>query len=265
MSRYILLTAVLFILTAFPADAEYRPNPTLPVPSDPQIFVCDVLGSLGIGCGNSAPQSYQPGSAGIIGPATSTAATQPEADSSPLTASVLDSANGRNKNEVVLVNVRGTDEIYVITGGKKRLIPTMDIFYDYNYKAEMVQNISKKELDKFPRVTLIQPKGGSKNIFYLTESGTIRSIPKGKIFESYGNRKEDVVVISKKEFNYYPRNQFVFLENPMNRDVYQIVDGKTKRYLTPVAVRRMNIARNQISPINEFEFDFYRTEKPIVM
>ena len=93
----------------------------------------------------------------------------------------------------------------------------------------------------------------------------IRLIPHKTVSESYGDREEDIVIISKKEFNYYPQNQFVFLENPLNRDVFQVLQGKTKRYITPQAVKRMKIDSEQIAPINQIELATYKTEKPIIL
>ena len=164
-----------------------------------------------------------------------------------------------------LVRVKGQTEIYEIVGGKKHFIPTMDIFYDYGFKLEWVQDITQKELDKFPRIKLMQIAGNKKKTYYFTEGGMIRLIPNKSVFGSYGNREEDIIVISKKEFNYYPQNQFVFLENPLNRAVFQLVQGNTKRYLTPMAVKRMKIDSEQIAPINQAELATYKTDKPIVL
>ena len=88
-------------------------------------------------------------------------------------------------------------------------------------------------------------------------------VPRKDVFDSYGDRNEDIIEVSKKEFNFYPRNQFVFLERPLNRDVFQITDGM-KRYLTPMAVQRMVLTDEQIAPINETELAFYKTGKPII-
>lgn len=233
--------------------------------------LCGTLASLGLGCGSGSPTGYQPGSGSIFYSAQATNDINGSSNgssnisNSALTASLATAGGANDSDEVILVKVKNRDGIYAITAGKKRLIPTMDIFYDYGYRLEMVQEITQKELDKFPRVKLVEAKGVKKP-HYLTEGGMIRVIPNDKVFDSYGDRKEDIVMISKKEFNWYPQNQFVFLENPLNRDVYQLVDsGKAKRYLTPVAVKRMKLISEQIAPINDTELSLYKTEKPIVM
>lgn len=243
--------------------------------SDLNYFVCSTLSSLGLGCGSSAPVGYQPGTLGS-GNILSSGSTVPvntannssgnSVDSSNLTATIYAAGKKQEGSDSVnLVRIKGKEEIYEIVGGKKHLLPTVDIFFDYGFKIEWVQNVTQKQLDKFPRIKLMQVTSDKKKTYYFTEGGMIRLIPDKNAFNSYGDREEDIIVISKKEFNFYPHNQFVFLENPLNRDVYQLVNGKTKRYLTQSAVKRMKIATEQIAPINQTELATYKTDKPIVL
>ena len=253
--------------------------------TDINTFLCRTLSSLGLGCGSGTLGAYQPGTSGsgsVIGsvfnpgstpvsaPVATTASENPSSDnssdSSALTAAIYTAGKKQEGSDSVnLVRVKGKEEIYEIVGGKKHLIPTMDIFFDYGFKLETVQDITQKQLDKFYRIKLMQVTGDKKKTFYFTEGGMIRLIPDKNVFNSYGDREEDVIVISKKEFNWYPQNQFVFLENPLNRDVYQLVNGKVKRYLTQSAVKRMKIDPEQIAPVNQTELATYQTDKPIVL
>ena len=98
----------------------------------------------------------------------------------------------------------------------------------------------------------------------MTDNGMIREMLNDRVFYSYGNRKEDIITINQKEFNYYPRVQYVYLERPIiDRSIYQITGG-IKRYLTPVAVRRMNLGENEIAPINQIEFDTYPEGESVI-
>jgi len=251
--------------------------------TDINSFLCNALASLGLGCGSGTPGAYQPGSAGsgsvlgsvfggstpVSAPVTDTATTVTQdnpSGGSALTAAIYTAGKKQEGSDSVnLVRIKGQEEIYEIVGGKKHLLPTMDIFFDYGFKLEVVQDITQKQLDKFSRIKLMQMTGDKKKTFYFTEGGMIRLIPDKNVFNSYGDREEDVIVISKKEFNWYPQNQFVFLENPLNRDVYQVIGGKTKKYLTQAAVKRMKIDPEQIAPINQTELANYQTDKPIVL
>lgn len=239
---------------SYTTGSTVQTTQALIVTNDPQALVCGVLNSLGISCEK---------------PAKSTAAINNSNSNSGSTGSVLGATiytagkKSVGSGAVTLVRIPEQSEIYEIIGGKKHLIPTMDIFYDYGFKDNMIQNITAKNLAKYPRVKLLMLQGNKNSAYYLTEGGMIRLVPHKDVFDSYGDRDEDIIEVSKKEFNFYPRNQFVFLERPLNRDVFQIVDG-AKRYLTPMAVQRMVIADEQIAPINQTELAFYKTGKPIV-
>ncbi|HVZ11214.1 MAG TPA: hypothetical protein VG941_02275 [Candidatus Paceibacterota bacterium] len=229
--------------------------------SDPNGMVCDALIRVGMSCGSGTtptytPSSYQPKpitlSYDIFGSSSSTSQNVP-------TSNVKDPAG----NAISLVQVPGTQEIYALVNGHKHWIPTLAVLYNYGYTLDMVEPITQAQLDRYPRASLIQIAGDSKHTYYLTEGGMTRVIPNQKIFESYGDRTEDVIVVSQKEFNYYPTNQYVFLENPLNRDVFQVTSAG-KRYLTPMAVARLGLRAEQVAPINQTELDYYKTLAPIV-
>ena len=166
---------------------------------------------------------------------------------------------------ISVVNVPGQTAVYRIINGQKHSIPTTEIFESYGFSLEIVQEIAVKELANYPLARLFLVEGDeSQQIYYLNESGMIRPVLNDKVFYSYGDRKEDIITINQKEFNYYPRNQFVFLERPkLNREIYQITGG-VKRYLTPVAVKRMNLSEYEIAPVNQTEFDAYPDGEPVI-
>lgn len=238
---------------SYTTGSTVQTTQALTAANDPEGLVCGVLNSLGISCST----------------AKSTVAVNNSNSNSGSTGSVLGATiytagkKTAGSDSVILVRIPGQSEIYEIVGGKKHLIPAMDIFYDYGFRDNMIQSITAKNLAKYPRVKLLMLQGNKNSSYYLTEGGMIRLVPHKDVFDSYGDRDEDIIEVSKKEFNFYPRNQFVFLERPLNRDVFQIVDGM-KRYLTPMAVQRMVISDEQIAPINQTELAFYKTGKPIV-
>lgn len=241
-----LLTSVGLILVPFVVNANTHNFDF----SDPNTVVCEALARIGMGCRTSQATPLP----------TSSSNTN---EDSNLTATIYNSGSKGKRGDIVLVRVRGQAEIYEIIGGKKHLIPTKDIFYDYGFRDELIQNVTAEELNRYSRVKLVKKESDTKKTYYLTEGQMLRQIPNKKVSDSYGDREEDVVVISKKEFNFYPQNQFVFLERPLRRDVFQIVSGK-KRYLTPMAVERMKIRSVDVAPVNETEMTYYKTGSPIV-
>src|SRR3989344_306162 len=263
ISKYLvsILAPISLILAPFVVSADTQKFNI----SDPNAMVCEALSRIGIGCGTN---SYVANTSNSINSSQTTPLpTQNNSENnSSLTATIFTAGKkSEGSDSVNLVRVKGQSEIYEIVGGKKHLIPTMDIFYDYGFKLEWVQDITQKQLDKYPRIKLMQVTGNKKKTYYFNEGGMIRLIPDKNVFTSYGDREEDVIIISKKEFNFYPQSRFVFLENPLNRDVFQLIQGKTKRYVTPQAVKRMKIDSEQIAPINQTELATYKTAKPIVL
>ncbi len=250
-------------------NSTYNSNSLLTSGGDVNYYVCSALSLVGLGCGSVPPAAYTRSTQTITSaPATVTTAptSNGSGNNSALTATIYTAGQKQvGSDSVNLVRVKNQPEIYEIVGGKKHLIPTMDIFYDYGFKLEWVQDITQKQLNKYPRIMLMQVTGDKKKTYYFTEGGMIRLVPDKNVFNSYGDREEDIIIISKKEFNFYPQNQFVFLENPLNRDVFQLLQGNTKRYITPQAVKRMKIDSERIAPINQTELATYKTDKPIVL
>lgn len=112
------------------------------------------------------------------------------------------------------------------------------------------------------RVSLIRSSADRNKIYYLTETGFKRLIPSNDILDSYGDKKSDIVTVSEKKISFYPDNQYVYVLDPYNPDVFKI-DGKYKYYLTPMAITRLGIRSFEVAPINKFEFDYYKYGRPI--
>lgn len=251
-------------------------------------FVCDTLASIGLGCGapqrTATPVYGQSNTQSAVAPAPATRSTPQEQlrqqvnTSNNLQASIANVTVKRtaSDDEVILVKVpvangikrtlglNTNDAIFEIIRGQKHFIPTVDIFFDYGFDLTAVQSVTHKDLEPFPRAKLTKVQGDSKKTYYITEGYMIRLIPNKRVFESYGDREEDMITISKKEFNFYPRNQFVFLENPLNAYVYQIVNDGTKRYVVPQVTKRLRIEQYQIAPINKQQLDVYSNGVPII-
>ncbi len=211
-------------------------------------FVCTSLQSIGIGCRNgSASQNSLSNSTTVRNNSTG-----------------IFSFNFFGQR-TRLVKVQGDSLIYSIRNGKKHLIPTEEIFRDYGYRFEDVEEITGEELNSYPRVKLVYKKGDSKKIHYLTETSMLRLIPDKKILESYGTSSSEAIQISEKEFGSYQINVYVYQENPYNSDIFLLnPQEKRKQYVTPMAAARLGIQSWQVAPVSKAEMDWYKTYKPIV-
>lgn len=246
----------LFLLPLTPGQAQTSTiNSSGNANAKPALFsdaiAANTLCSAGLGCANVATDTK----------------SAPQAPS--LLGGLFGSSSGPSFDPIIsVVNVEGQKEVYRIINGRKHSIPTQEIFYSYGFDIKIVQKITLAELSKYPtaRLFIVEGTANKKNptIYYLTEGGMIRPMLNDTVFYSYGNRKEDVITINQKEFNYYPRDEYVFIERPdLNREVYQITGG-VKKYVTPVAVRRLNLKEGQIAPINQIEFDAYPSGEAII-
>lgn len=247
-------------LPVYSSLAYYDPYAnTQTIVGDPNTIVCQGLALVGIGCASAAPSTYQPGT-GFPLSTTPTPSNAPDSKSAISNATAPKDLNGTKIN---IVSVPGSPEIYELVDGQKHPFPSLAVYYDYGYTLAMIQPITQDQLDKYPRANLLKVKGSS-NVYYLTEAGLLRQVYNPKtIFNIYGDRPEDVITISQKEFNFYPTNQYVYQIAPLNLDVFQ-VSAEGKRYLTPMAVQRLGITPNQIAPVTQQELDSYKVLAPVI-
>ena len=294
-----LRSALIFglLFGSLPAVAQQNSVDTILYGSggDLEMFICNSLGSIGLGCGsppnvnvyNSSPNSAK----NNFSPQNTDGNNRQQGQNNFLSASITNALVRRtvSDDEVILVKTPAsissnfldfygvaangikptlgltTDEaIFEIIKGQRHFIPTVDVFFDYGFDFNSVQNITKQELDKFPRAKLVKVASNGKQVYYITEGFMIRLIPNQRAFDSYGDREEDIITISKKEFNFYPRNQFVFVETPLTRDIFQVAENGAKRYIVPQALKRMGVTFNQVAPINKIQFDAYSYGAPII-
>lgn len=238
----------------------------------PQAIVCNALNMSGFGC-DTTPYvigAYKPKPIRLNydifsnTPVSSTGSST-STNNSNLTATIANAAapTDLSGQKINLVSVPNSQDIYELVNGQKHIFPSLAIFYDYGYTFDMVQPISQYQLDKYPRANLVKVQGNS-TVYYLTEGGLVRPVVNTKnIFAFYGDRNEDIITISRKEFNFYPTNQYVYQESPLNRDVFQIGNAG-KRYLTPMAIARLNIRFDQVAPVSKSELDSYKTLAPLI-
>ena len=254
----VLVIAMFIGASAGSALAYMNPDQVIKDSRNENELVCNIMGSLGLFCAGSTKTVVSTQTESNLAGSTG------DASNTNLSATIY---NGNivkkfSNNEISLVRAVGSNNVYEITNGMKHLIPNAEIFNDYGYKVEMVRIIPLSELNKYPRIKLIQTKG-DKKVYYLTETGLRRLISDVKIYESYGSQKSDIVIISKKEMNIYPENRYIYSESPLNRDVFML-NGAYRQYLTPMAIRRMGLMISQVAPVNQFEMGFYQVGEPII-
>ena len=88
--------------------------------------------------------------------------------------------------------------VYIIEGGQRRGIPSMDVFYAYGYDFKDVVNISAEELSCFREGSALGPPPSPRlrtegaTTYEITDRGFRRGFPSAKVFQGQGFRWTDV-------------------------------------------------------------------------
>lgn len=164
-----------------------------------------------------------------------------------------------------LVRENQTGNIYEIALGQRHWIPNQTVFKEYGFDQKKVEPVSRAELLVYPRAKLLRVDGDKENrIHYLTETGYTRPVPNMEVFQSYGDRIEDVIEISQTEFLSYPKSKYVAIDpedatagDPLVKGKVWQIEGNTKRLVTTSVLKRLGIQKKEIGPINRTELDYY--------
>jgi len=157
--------------------------------------------------------------------------------------------------------IRASDnKVYRIINNKKHWIPNPEVFNDYGYDWNDIQDSNSAQLADYFQARLLRPQGDYR-VYYLTEAGMVRHIPSPEVFNSYNNKWEDIIEVSQKEINSYPINNLIRLENGIK--VYKIADGIKRWIKTAEVFNRLKYDWNKIAPVNRTELDYYEEGKVI--
>lgn len=107
------------------------------------------------------------------------------------------------------------------------------------------------------RGELIQARG-SEDVYYVTNLGYKRRIPSEEIFDSYGNRWEDVIFVDPDTFNEIPKVKLIRLEDDYK--IYFLGEDDTKQWIEDTETfNKLGYSWEGISLVNKVEFQFYKT------
>lgn len=166
-------------------------------------------------------------------------------------------------NDMILVRAPKSSDIYRIINGKRFLIPNIKVFYSYGFNLNDITSMSREKILSYPRVKVIRVVD-NKNNYYLTDGSMTRKVPNQKVFDSYGDRTEDIVIINKTEFSMYPTNYFIFNEDThitgTRISPYRIT-LTTKKLMSEGELKKFPVRDAMVAPVDQTEFDFYATEQ----
>ena len=183
-------------------------------------------------------------------------------DAEIITITVVDTAvveipqNQPLDGEPLLIKINEDNRVYRIIDNKKFWIPTAEVFNQMNYNWNNIKITDKITLDTYSRVKLTRAIGDVK-VYYLTESGLKKWIQTETIFNSYGNKWEDVIEVSGVELTAIPNGFLIKLQNAPR--VYKLENNQKRWIQTAETFNRLKYDWSKIMPINQTEFDSYST------
>lgn len=165
------------------------------------------------------------------------------------------------------------NKVYLISGGKKRLISSPIFFEDMGYKWSNVIGVASSHLDLYTvgaevkssklhlNGTLVKAEGG--NSVYLIESGKKRPISSAAIFDANGYKWSEIVTVKRSELEMYGDSSAVgtypngtLLKGPDGK-VYVVSSG-TKRHITnPEAFEKLGYKWSNLASVSTEHLALY--------
>jgi hypothetical protein len=159
-----------------------------------------------------------------------------------------------------LIMARNGYKVYRIVNCQKEWIETYEEFISRGYSYDNVEKVDQSIVDFYidyqdeKRTKLIKANN-SPMVYYITEFGAKRHIPTMEIFNSYGNKWEDVAEFYSDYLEQYEFNDLIKLEGDYK--VYKLIGG-IKYWIENIELfNQLELAWDKIAPVNQTEFDYY--------
>ncbi|MFA7171180.1 MAG: chitobiase/beta-hexosaminidase C-terminal domain-containing protein, partial [Candidatus Paceibacterota bacterium] len=154
-----------------------------------------------------------------------------------------------------LIRTIGDYKVYLVVNGVRRHIPNPEIFLDYGFKWDEVVDVTQETVNKYRQANLL--KESRIDGIYYTENGIKKLIPTTEIFNSYGDKTEDVQIISKLEMQSYPTSHLI--KTGYSPDIYLTEDNIKRRIPNPEVFIKYKLNWDYIIVVNDTEFSWYQS------
>lgn len=145
--------------------------------------------------------------------------------------------------------------VYVITNGKKYLIPGPSSFSNYGLDWADVQIVSAEIINQIPDAKLVKIANSPK-VYYIYKSlNHKKAILSEKVFESYDQKWQDIITISNQDLNSYSDVKLIKLPN--KPEVYLLENNQKRKIMSEEAFLRFGFKWNQIGFVNEIDLGAY--------
>jgi len=134
--------------------------------------------------------------------------------------------------EGTLVKASDDPAVYVITGGKRKHIPSVQIFESRGYAWNNIRTVSRQELEGVPEIKLIKTTGDPS--LYYTDNSQKRILKSDEVLASYGLSREDAFTVEQEEIDAYPTARL--LKRADDEKVFYITNTGTSRHIPSAQV-----------------------------
>lgn len=130
-------------------------------------------------------------------------------------------------NEGSLVKSLDGPQVYRIINGKRKHIPSPELFLSYGLRWEDIKTVELKTLVFIPEIKLIQVSGDP--VVYYIDSLQKRPLKNNGVIASYDLTPGDVVTVDARELDAYPTARLFRL--PGEKKIYYVTDNGFRRHI----------------------------------
>lgn len=164
------------------------------------------------------------------------------------TAEILQDENGRVWR---IASVGGGAEPIV---QRKLYIPSPSVLTKLkNFYARM-RKVGNETIAQYERARLVKTEDKN-DIYYITATFLKRLIPNQQVFESYGNKMSEVVIVKSEELAAYGDSRLIRLIG--DKRVWYLEGGTRRLVLSPAVMRKRGFKWEQVAPVNWAEYNSY--------
>jgi hypothetical protein len=153
-----------------------------------------------------------------------------------------------------LIRQIGDEKVYLVVNGVKRHIPNPAVFLSYGFSWDDVKVAGSSVVEGYRNTYLI--KASKTTAVYYLRDGVRHLIPSAEIFNSYGDKWEDVQIISAYEMSVYPNSNLIRLTGTQQVNLLQ---DNAKRLIPSAEIfDKYHYNWNEIIDVNAAEFNYYK-------
>ncbi|HLD81873.1 MAG TPA: hypothetical protein VJA22_01540, partial [Patescibacteria group bacterium] len=168
----------------------------------------------------------------------------------------LNRTEAQSVSGVVFVKTQAHPTVFMIQNGQKYAIRNEAVFKSYGVDWSEVHHVSEQQLMQYPTARLLRATGDPA-IYYLDYRLNKKHVqPTEQIFKQYGNRFEDVLVVSQSDLNAWEDMKLV--KTSSSPSVYYL-EGNRKRLIpSEHDFIALDFSWSQIATIAPFDLAYYQ-------